>query len=103
MIRRPPRSTRTDTLFPYTTLFRSGFVATRWFEDRMSPEEYAAALKDVTGAMPLGRAPTPEDIAGGIAYFCSPDAETITGENLVMDAGAHLEIGSASWRERGCQ
>src|SRR3546814_6616374 len=25
MIRRPPRSTRTDTLFPYTTLFRSAF------------------------------------------------------------------------------
>src|SRR3546814_8351114 len=24
MIRRPPRSTRTDTLFPYTTLFRAG-------------------------------------------------------------------------------
>src|SRR3546814_2730884 len=30
MIRRPPRSTRTDTLFPYTTLFRSGDrIATR--------------------------------------------------------------------------
>src|SRR3546814_5996514 len=28
MIRRPPRSTRTDTLFPYTTLFRSG---NKWF------------------------------------------------------------------------
>src|SRR3546814_16676027 len=27
MIRRPPRSTRTDTLLPYTTLFRSGDVA----------------------------------------------------------------------------
>src|SRR3546814_10569820 len=27
MIRRPPRSTRTDTLFPYTTLFRSAFNA----------------------------------------------------------------------------
>src|SRR3546814_854018 len=26
MIRRPPRSTRTDTLFPYTTLFRSNFT-----------------------------------------------------------------------------
>src|SRR3546814_1592171 len=26
MIRRPPRSTRTDTLFPYTTLFRSAAV-----------------------------------------------------------------------------
>src|SRR3546814_10896343 len=28
MIRRPPRSTRTDTLFPYTTLFRSPFAET---------------------------------------------------------------------------
>src|SRR3546814_1950249 len=28
MIRRPPRSTRTDTLFPYTTLFRSGQFVT---------------------------------------------------------------------------
>src|SRR3546814_14740664 len=27
MLRRPPRSTRTDTLFPYTTLFRSPFSA----------------------------------------------------------------------------
>src|SRR3546814_16040991 len=27
MIRRPPRSTRTDTLFPYTTLFRSSILA----------------------------------------------------------------------------
>src|SRR3546814_14635005 len=27
MIRRPPRSTRTDTLFPYTTLFRSSIIA----------------------------------------------------------------------------
>src|SRR3546814_20295248 len=26
MIRRPPRSTRTDTLFPYTTLFRSNYL-----------------------------------------------------------------------------
>src|SRR3546814_3632075 len=31
MIRRPPRSTRTDTLFPYTTLFRSPFpCASSW-------------------------------------------------------------------------
>src|SRR3546814_19499670 len=27
MIRRPPRSTRTDTLFPYTTLFRSAALS----------------------------------------------------------------------------
>src|SRR3546814_5076291 len=31
MIRRPPRSTRTDTLFPYTTLFRSGVIlVSKW-------------------------------------------------------------------------
>src|SRR3546814_13223091 len=32
MIRRPPRSTRTDTLFPYTTLFRSciSHICGRW-------------------------------------------------------------------------
>src|SRR3546814_8096843 len=30
MIRRPPRSTRTDTLFPYTTLFRSQDVIERF-------------------------------------------------------------------------
>src|SRR3546814_1889134 len=29
MIRRPPRATRTDTLFPYTTLFRSLIIGTR--------------------------------------------------------------------------
>src|SRR3546814_5160582 len=30
MIRRPPRSTRTDTLFPYTTLFRSARQSVPW-------------------------------------------------------------------------
>src|SRR3546814_16192149 len=31
MIRRPPRSTRTDTLFPYTTLFRSAVLTEIWY------------------------------------------------------------------------
>src|SRR3546814_3387447 len=33
MIRRPPRATRTDTLFPYTTLFRSLFAFGRFDPD----------------------------------------------------------------------
>src|SRR3546814_3822072 len=37
MIRRPPRSTRTDTPFPYTTLFRSKYVAQ--FRNRVSDWE----------------------------------------------------------------
>src|SRR3546814_21166216 len=37
MIRRPPRSTRTDTLFPYTTLFRSVQVDDGpWVEARLA-------------------------------------------------------------------
>src|SRR3546814_2241056 len=34
MIRRPPKSTRTDTLFPYTTLFRSGKQRNESLHDR---------------------------------------------------------------------
>src|SRR3546814_6070998 len=34
MIRRPPRSTRTDTLFPYTTLYRSDVIGQRHTELR---------------------------------------------------------------------
>src|SRR3546814_20962502 len=37
MIRRPPRSTLTDTLFPYTTLFRSGRVGEGCFQDHGEP------------------------------------------------------------------
>src|SRR3546814_7116088 len=42
MIRQPPRSTRTDTLFPYTTLFRSGFV-TRSQADAAKPADVELA------------------------------------------------------------
>src|SRR3546814_3820241 len=41
MIRRPPRSTRTDTLFPYTTLFRSVPVGDRGERVRHRPGERA--------------------------------------------------------------
>src|SRR3546814_1098889 len=50
MIRRPPRSTRTDTLFPYTTLFRSSpyfqTLATG-FEPRCPSERLTAGNMDV--------------------------------------------------------
>src|SRR3546814_4036788 len=35
MIRRPPRSTRTDTLFPYTTLFRSAGLKTTFLDRKV--------------------------------------------------------------------
>src|SRR3546814_6717288 len=43
MIRRPPRSTRTDTLFPYTTLFRSHDLVGA-FEDLVHPDVAQDAL-----------------------------------------------------------
>src|SRR3546814_4443494 len=43
MIRRPPRSTRTDTLFPYTTLFRSGLHVTATAEKLPRPGQYDTA------------------------------------------------------------
>src|SRR3546814_1268047 len=50
MIRRPPRSTRTDTLFPYTTLFRSGTAPGR------TPDSAPAwgGLRPAAAALPRG-------------------------------------------------
>src|SRR3546814_1569187 len=45
MIRRPPRSTRTDTLFPYTTLFRS--ISRR---HRLAPDGLSLTLRAGSGA-----------------------------------------------------
>src|SRR3546814_13197417 len=48
MIRRPPRSTRTDTLFPYTTLFRS------WCGSVAQLVEQATFNREVPGSNPGG-------------------------------------------------
>src|SRR3546814_4418640 len=49
MIRRPPRSTRTDTLFPYTTLFRSVAEAHAILVD-VGDREVAGELGEAVGA-----------------------------------------------------
>src|SRR3546814_1142300 len=54
MIRRPPRSTRTDTLFPYTTLFRSdGSQGECFFQkhhaDSLGDDVHAIALQQKRG------------------------------------------------------
>src|SRR3546814_10329823 len=52
MIRRPPRSTRTDTLFPYTTLFRSrAYLAHPLLGPRYV--ECVEALQDLAGHDPV--------------------------------------------------
>src|SRR3546814_2153168 len=49
MIRRPPRSTRTDTLFPYTTLFRSAGAMAAHRGDDDAPASAAAAAAGARG------------------------------------------------------
>src|SRR3546814_8383461 len=66
MIRRPPRSTRTDTLFPYTTLFRSGGdgVDRQIGAARQRPFALAAgALADAEGDRGLAEADPGNDAA----------------------------------------
>src|SRR3546814_7396744 len=53
MRRRPPRSTRTDTLFPYTTLFRSLATITRCLS-KGAPEREASDNYDGRSGAPLG-------------------------------------------------
>src|SRR3546814_3209977 len=65
MIRRPPRSTRTDTLFPYTTLFRSlrACETDRWLGDFCDPVSLqgcacrAAVIKIDGGRAPIRAGP----------------------------------------------
>src|SRR3546814_8956851 len=53
MIRRPPRSTRTDTLFPYTTLFRSHRLGRAGWKGNPSFDAGVfAGIYDATGGIP---------------------------------------------------
>src|SRR3546814_5981268 len=58
MIRRPPRSTRTDTLFPYTTLFRSRLQHRTWHSQ-------AGALHPAPAARGFARPRHPRTASAG--------------------------------------
>src|SRR3546814_2937102 len=54
MIRRPPRSTRTDTLFPYTTLFRSLWNKTSFLAERVLGNVVSSGIKVMVLAVIVG-------------------------------------------------
>src|SRR3546814_15868794 len=121
MIRRPPRSTRTDTLFPYTTLFRSGDRP----ELRVGAEDEVGARRGPLLLVGL-TARADEDFVAAIVHLLprrahvEQVAEEVVGElpgpigqdamrraamvgaEDAQAAGQH-QIGSASWRERVCE
>src|SRR3546814_14000618 len=96
MIRRPPRSTRTDTLFPYTTLFRSRLQAS-------------------LASLPTGLTPDPDadliepGIGGRLHQLAHrrkggrEDNEADHQRQWQADCENVEQIGRASCRERVCQ
>jgi enoyl-[acyl-carrier protein] reductase III len=47
-------------------------------------------FKRLAARTPAGRLTTPEDVAGVVAFLCSPEAEMIRGQVLAIDGGASL-------------
>src|SRR3546814_12315557 len=82
MIRRPPRSTRTDTLFPYTTLFRS--------RRSRSDDRRAAAVSAATQAV-IG-------VSGGVAGL---EDRLLTRVLIALDHQAPLRYKQIAVRIQG--
>src|SRR3546814_13828603 len=102
MLRRPPRSTRTDTLFPYTTLVRSG-------QPRLPDTElthcWLKKHRYAIHAIALARRfrPVIEHMPQMPAAPAAMDFHARMTKKMIC-AGLHrLEIGRASCRERVCQ
>src|SRR3546814_16627364 len=124
MIRRPPRSTRTDTLFPYTTLFRSFNDARRFgMMDLIEPDAIAGhKLLAGLGPEPLDDAFTAAVLAAALSAKKTPMKAALLDQTVVAGLGniyvcealfragidprklaGSVKIGRASCRERGCQ
>src|SRR3546814_11642365 len=69
MLRRPPRSTRTDTLFPYTTLFRSSIA---------SNESIASVMR--------------KNPATSLRLLMSEDTSDVTARRCLSTAAAAIEV-----------
>src|SRR3546814_13889916 len=88
MIRRPPRSTRTDTLFPYTTLFRS-FYGTL--------EGYLKAVDPMTGEE-LYSFKTPSGIIGNVTTYVHDGKQYIA---ILSGIGGWAGLGLAAGLTEG--
>src|SRR3546814_11068615 len=120
MIRRPPRSTRTDTLFPYTTLFRSDFQRGHVWTPQNQTRYLEHLLRGGTSSRTLiWNCPGYDQSISTSADADAPKEMVIVDGKQRLTAilgflngnvavfGGHpfsdFEIGRASCRERVCQ
>src|SRR3546814_5749253 len=103
MIRRPPRATRTDTLFHYTTLFRSALPSRAKFSTARASSRHSQgiwALPPISAA-PVRPRPVPPNrteehtselqslMRISYAVFCLKKKERIKGQRLVKKTIQH--------------
>src|SRR3546814_16492128 len=104
MLRRPPRSTLTDTLFPYTTLFRSVKAENKHVGGLEAGESYYATVTvtlpfELEGAMHVIAMADSELTESG--YAQSSLSSRLKGVRGSL-AGKVREIGRVSGRDRVC-
>src|SRR3546814_19267400 len=87
IMRRPPRSTRTDTLFPYTTLFRSA-VNVRGFRHRRRQ------LGEFTGARPV-YTPLKSHLSVQLMEFCYASSRGRRSEEHTSELQSLMRISYA--------
>src|SRR3546814_2638305 len=92
MIRRPPRSTRTDTLFPYTTLFRSVRATAQGFLTMRKPWKLVLFLVMASTAATAGATDIADNVviavhggAGGLPADLTPEGEAAYERGLRAD------------------
>src|SRR3546814_15727067 len=108
MIRRPPRSTRTDTLFPYTTLFRSYGKAEEQVVGHPETDVQAGQQIAIVVLRRIGddRTDRPRELLQQCVIFGAAVAHAARTAGWRARRGARghagrAGIGSASCRERG--
>src|SRR3546814_13737920 len=97
MIRRPPRSTRTDTLFPYTTLFRSDVGAGTVVLLQADGLRAGEVLEELLHVLDLGAAPAVDRLVvvadhEYLSRFSLPRVAGKQPHEAVMDAVGVLEL-----------
>ncbi|WP_026326030.1 SDR family NAD(P)-dependent oxidoreductase [Sphingomonas sp. Mn802worker] len=70
-----------------------GYVATGWYEQRLGEEGFARLNAKVAAATPMALATGPDEVAAPIEALLDPAMRAVTGEVMLVDAGAHLDVG----------